>query len=354
MEGYARIARLASLGRRHELVAALKQLGASPSEIAATLRAHHLSGLVRTSLDEASPSVCPKLLAALDAVRPVQLATADELLTLFDDVRQRFEHASIPVLLLKGRYFADRLYGSAAPRPQFDVDVLVPGRRHRKACRALVAVGFERVAYDLHSQTFARRGLKVDLHRYLRWAPAYGIREAAIWSSARPIRVGAIEARTLSDDYTLVLLALGAFEDLGQGMTKLKQLVDIYLMLRQVDGTLDWDAFFAKRANENIDGIAATVFALVVALFEATAELPGLAAALAGRGHACDEDERRLALDLTFAARKAPASLAWFRRVYPGSLPLYLWWFWLGGFPANLHGPGASRFGETLRVAVGR
>lgn len=354
MEGYARIARLASLGRRSELVAALGQLGACPSEIAATLRGHHLSGLVRTSLDEGSPTVCPKLLAALDAVRPVQTATADELLALFDDVRQRLDQVRVPVLLLKGRYFADRLYGGAAPRPQFDVDVLVPSRRHREAGRALVAGGFERVAYDLHSQTFARRGLKVDLHRYLRWAPAYGISEAAIWTTAQPTRVGTIEARTLSDEYTLVLLALGAFEDLGQGMTKLKQLVDLYLMLREVDGMLDWEAFFEKRARENIDGIAATVFALVAALFDVESEMPRLAAALAARGHACDEAGRRLALELTFATRKAPASLAWFRRVYPGSLPLYLWWFWLGGFPANLHGPGASRLNETLRVAFGR
>ena len=137
-------------------------------------------------------------------------------------------------------------------------------------------------------------------------------------------------------------------------MTKLKQLVDVYLMLRQMDRTLDWQAFFSKRARENIDGIAAVVFALVVALFDASSEMPRLAGALAARGHACDEAERRLALELTFATRKAPASLAWFRRVYPGSLPLYLWWFWLGGFPANLHGPGASRLNDTLRVAFSR
>ena len=77
MEGYARLARLASLGQRTELLAALSHLGDSPSEVAVTLRAHHLSGLVRASLDEGSPAVCPKLLAALDTVRPVQTATAD-------------------------------------------------------------------------------------------------------------------------------------------------------------------------------------------------------------------------------------------------------------------------------------
>jgi hypothetical protein len=163
--------------------------------------------------------------------------------------------------------------------------VLVPSRRHREAGRVLVAGGFERVAYDLHSQTFALHGLKVDLHRYLRWAPAYGINEAAIWTTAQAIRVGAVEARTLSDDYTLVLLALGAFEDLGQG-GELKQLVDLYLMLRQVDGTLDWEAFFSKRARENIGGIAHTVFALVIARCFAVSVGDAELAAARRAGHA--------------------------------------------------------------------
>jgi hypothetical protein len=353
-EGYARVAQLAALGRRSELAHALAGIGAPASEVAATLRAHHLSSLVRSSLDEASPSVCPKLLAALDAVRPVQTASPDDLLALFDEVRQRLEQAGTPVLLLKGRYFADRLYGASLARPQFDVDLLVHAARHAAASRVLVSAGFVRVGYDLHSQTFARRDLKVDLHRYLRWAPAYRIDERLIWRTAKPVRVGAIDARTLSDDYTLVLLVLGAFEDLGQGMTKLKQLLDLYLLLRQVDGTLDWNGFLADRKKENLDGITATVFALVIALFDARNEAPRLAAALKPLGHACDAAERTLALDLTFAPRKAPESLEWFRRVYPGNLPLYLWWFWLGGFPANLRGVGASHIKETLRVAVGR
>lgn len=353
-EGYVRIARLASVGRRAEVVEALEQLETAPSEIAATLRSHHVSGMVRASLDEGSAAVCPKLLTALDAVRPLQLASADELASLFDDVRRCLGESDVPVLLLKGRYFADRLYAHDMPRPQFDVDVLVPSWQHRKARRELHRAGFERVAYDLHSQTLARHGLKVDLHRYLRWAPAYAINERAIWASAKTVRVGALEARTLSDDYSLVLLALSAFEDLGQGMAKLKQLLDIYLMLRQVDETIVWEAFFSARAGENVEGVLAAVFALVVALFDVVSEVPRLAAALAARGHSCDADERRAALELTFADRKAPASLAWFKRVYPGRLPLYLAWFWAGGFPANLRGPGTGRVGDTVRVAFGR
>jgi len=135
-------------------------------------------------------------------------------------------------------------------------------------------------------------------------------------------------------------------------MTKLKQLLDVYLLLRELDEGFDWDEFFDGRARENLTGVTGTVLALVVALFEGTGELPRLVAALGRRGRPCDDAQQRLALDLAFAPRKCPESLAWFKEVYPGTFWHYLLWFWLGGFPANLR--GVSRIGAALRVALER
>ena len=171
-ESYARVARLAAQGRGVELVRALRELDAPVAEVAATLHAHHVSMLVRSALDGSDASDLDEVRSALDAVRPLQVATRDEQLRGFDQVRRRLEAAGIPVLLLKGRYLGERLYGAAAVRrPQFDVDVLVRARHHRAAARVLVASGFHRTTYDLHATTFARGALKIDLHRYLRWAP---------------------------------------------------------------------------------------------------------------------------------------------------------------------------------------
>ena len=39
------------------------------------------------------------------------------------------------------------------------------------------------------------------------------------------------------------MLLLSLFEDVGQGTTRLKQLLDGYLLLRQMDAVTDWDAF---------------------------------------------------------------------------------------------------------------
>ena len=269
-------------------------------------------------------------------------------------MRRRLEREGVPVLLLKGQHLSERLYQIPAWRPQFDIDVLVRARHHRKASRNLVAGGFVRTAYDLHSVTFSRGDLKVDLHRCLRSAPAYKIDEDALWASAPQVRVGGLDIRTLSDDYLAVLLVLGAFEDLGQGTTRLKQMVDLYLFSKQLEQSCDWDAFFRRRESEGLADVAAAVIALVVALFDAQADVPTLAAALYRRGHRPDAAVARTALNLVFAARKSPDNLAWFQHVYPGSFPRFLLWFWLGGFPANVRGLWTGRATETLSVLLGR
>ena len=65
------------------------------------------------------------------------------------------------------------------------------------------------------------------------------------------------------------MLLLSLFEDVGQDTTRLKQLLDGYLLLRQMDAVTDWDAFFDRRARENLASIAGTILDLLVTLFHA-------------------------------------------------------------------------------------
>jgi putative nucleotidyltransferase-like protein len=354
-EGYVHVARAAGLGQRGALLNALRGLEGDPREIAGTLRAHHLTGLLRAVLpdEDLGSALSAELFDALQAQRPVQPVTSDTLLRGFEEVRGILEAEGVPLLLLKGFYFAERLYGGVGRRPQQDIDILVRSRQRRQAGRALARRGFARQAYDLHSRTLVRGELKVDVHGWLRWAPAFRIDERAVWASAQTVRIGGLEIVTLSDEFNLVLLALGCLEDLGQGMAKLKQALDLFLFLRQLDGSLEWEAFFGRRERENLAGITASVFALVVALFEAEDELPRLRLALDSRRHRWAGAGRQEALDLLFAPRKHAANLAWFRSIYPGSLAHYLAWFWLGGFPENLRQFKASRLFTSLRVVLG-
>ena len=347
------IARHAALGDRAALAAALAEADAPASEVGAALRYHHLIGLVLSVVVDhgLQPVLDATLLSAIEAQKPIQTLTPDALLRGFSGVREALEAAGIPVMLLKGLYFAERLYGAYERRPQFDLDILVRARHVRAAARVLSGLGFIRRAYDLHSMTFVRDGLKVDLHGWLRRAPAYRVDEAAVWQSARTVRVGTLDVLTLSDEYTIVFLGLACFEDIGQAMVRLKQLLDLFLLLRQVDATTDWDAFFARRASEGTTDVLMTVCALVLSLFEGEADATRLAAALRHRQSPLAAATRSEVLALVFAPRKHPANLAWFGRAYPGSLSRYLVSFWAAGFPDNLRQFDAARLVSMLRLA---
>lgn len=129
----------------------------------------------------------------------------------------------------------------------------------------------------------------------------------------------------------------------------MKQLVDPLLLVRDVDARTDWEGFLACRERENLAGITINVLALDV--LDARAECPRLASVLDRRRDAVVHGDRAGALTLLAAPRKARANLAWFGRVYPGSLAHYLAWFWYGGFPANLGRLGPGWLLSHLRLA---
>jgi hypothetical protein len=46
-------------------------------------------------------------------------------------------------------------------------------------------------------------------------------------------------------------------------------------------------------------------------------------------------------------------SLRWFARIYPGSMAVYLAWFWASGFPANLRQLGGPWLAQSLGLLAG-
>lgn len=352
---YVRVARAAALGRPRELADTLAAIDTGAEAIVETLGRHTLIRLVLNTLpaDEVKARLTPALAARLEQWRARPWMPCETLIRHFEQVRDTLDAERVPVLLLKGFYFGHRFYGGVERRPQHDIDLLVPEVDFRRALRALARAGHTREAYDLHSRTLRLGECKVDLHRCLRRAPAFRLDAAAPWRSAIDVDLGRLTARTLSDEWTLLFLVLAAFEDLGQGSAKLRQMLDLYLLLRAIDATFDWDGFFAAREREALVAVSVNVLAVVTTIFEAGGEWPRLAAALDARSHLADRGSRDGAVTLAFAARKDEASLAWFARVYPGSLALYLAQFWYGGFPENLARLSWGRVRSGVRLTLG-
>jgi hypothetical protein len=353
------IAKQIGFGSADAVAHALAALPGSPETVADTLRSHHLLGFVQRALREANaPADLPReLLDALASRRPIQRVAPEALLATFDEVRRSLAAAGIETLMLKGLCLAERLYGGIDRRPQFDIDVLVRRRELRRATRVLGRTGFAPQAYDLHSRTVIRDGLKVDLHGSLRWAPAYRLEEEALWAQRADVSIAGTLVPTLSDEHTLVLLVLAAFEDLGQGTANLKQILDVALIVRELEPGIDWGGFFARRARENLLAVSVNVLAVVLDSFEMRGAVPRLAAELARHADCVRHPDRAAALALLGAAPKDAANLRWYARVYPGSMLHWLAWFWVSGFPDNLRqvrrpwiAQAAGVVAETLRA----
>jgi hypothetical protein len=353
---YVAVAKEIGFGTPSSVADAAAALAGPPEDVADRLRSHHLLGFVQRAVREADAEarVSAELRCALASRRPIQRAAPEVLRDLFAEVRRTLADVGIDALLLKGLLLADRLYGGIDRRPQFDVDVLVRRRDLRRAARALVRAGFASEAYDLHSRTVIRDDVKVDVHGSLRWAPAYRLEEDALWADVREVAIAGTKVPTLSDEHTLVLLVLAAFEDLGQGTANLKQMLDVALFVRDVGPTTDWNVFLARRARENLLDPAVNVLALVLDVFAMAAAVPALAATLARHADRVEHRGREAALVLLGSAPKSAANLAWFARVYPGSMAAWLAWFWAGGFPENLGQLGRPWLAQALGVARGR
>ena len=349
---YVDIAQSAASNDAPALSAALARLDDDPDRVLEVLGRHTLIRLVLLTLPEHDAAgVPPPLAHRLDRWRARRWVPALEYLQAFDQARRALDASGVPVVLLKGPCFAERLYGGCDRRPMHDLDLLVPARGFGRARRALEQLGYVPGGYDAHSRTLQRGDIAIDLHRSVRRAPAFRLDETQLWSALVETTVGGLPARTLSDDWTLVFLLMAAFEDLGQGSAKLKQLLDLALLLEHVDAVTDWEAFFDRRRQQALLEVAVNVLAVVEAVFEGRTAWPRLSAALRARRDLVVEGRRDVLLALVCAPRKDAASLAWFARVYPGRMALYLAWFWYGGFPENLSRFSWRRLARSVQVA---
>jgi hypothetical protein len=349
---YVQIARHAGTREPELLRQALARVAEAPDEIADMLRRHHLLALVcAVAGEDLASAPRPEILDRLTARLPPRRVPLETLLQTFLDIRAALDERAVPWMLLKGFYFADRLYGGLDRRPQYDIDLLVPRGDFDVALRVFDQLGFSRKARDFHSHTLGRGAVYVDLHHSPRRSPAYSFDEVAVWRRARPARAGDLEFRTLSDEDYVTMLAASLFEDIGFGKGHLKQTLDLYLLLRDDDARIDWEAYFGA-APATIARVTANVLALIADAFDTEGELEHLSAALERRRDLIDHADRKEALRLVLAPRGRVENLLWFGRIYPGSVLYYRLRFWLRTFPGNLRNLDGNWLRRNAELAL--
>ena len=129
--------------------------------------------------------------------------------------------AGIPAIALKGPALAMRAYGDVALRPQQDVDILVHERDVTRALAALAPGGYQPVKalaagqeaafreVEYHHALAGPSGISVELH----WGiikRQFGLRvaESLWWTDPHLVTLGGTEVRALSNEATLVYLAI--------------------------------------------------------------------------------------------------------------------------------------------------
>jgi hypothetical protein len=347
------VARWAALGDGDALLEALHVAVATlgPDALVSALTRARVGQLVRQTLafQFGDRSLGPDITAVVEQLRPVSV-TAGELLGAYGALADDLGRAGVPVLLLKGAVLADVLYGDVARRPQYDIDLLVRARDARRTRSILQSSGYRKLRGDSHSISFTRGAVHVDLHHALRSSPAYAINEDRLWSRAQSMTIAGQSVRTLAHDDTLAFLAMSVTEDVGFGMQKLKNLCDIWLLARLLDGTVDWDRWFAVRTDEHTEALVANGCAIALDVLAPEPDTPELSRALEQRRELVQLSGRAQAMTLMSAARGDPHNMAWFSRVYPGSMLRFRIRSLVTGWPETRHEIRPSRLAFELNV----
>jgi len=143
-----------------------------------------------------------------------------------------FASASIPVLVLKGLWFAQRIYGNAALRSSRDIDLLVRKDRFGAAEKLLQTIGFtSHACADDYHREWRRGTLAVELHFDVENPLAFDFDIESVWKRAHPATFEGQPGWTLAPADELLYLCLHGTR---HRFDRLSRVLDIALALRQL------------------------------------------------------------------------------------------------------------------------
>jgi hypothetical protein len=160
----------------------------------------------------------------------------------------------IPVIVLKGAYLAEAVYGDVALRQMCDADLMVPKADLPKAHAVLLDMGrSHQQSADidrrrLHLPPVVIRDLVVELHWTIA-SPTGPVRvdAAGLWDRARPVTIAGVEVLALSPEDLLLHLCLHF--GYQHHLAGLKSFCDVAETIHHFRGKMDWQQV-VERARE--------------------------------------------------------------------------------------------------------
>ena len=267
-------------------------------------------------------------------------------------------------ILLKGVYLAARFYGAADRRALWDIDILIRKERLQPVQRLLRDDGYVRKSgtflredlsrYFTHAFDFAKGDICLDVHWSLSTHSSYRLDYAAIWDRKQSFCVEDRVFLILPDEYEIVFNLLSTFRDLERGSLRLRSMVDLYMILKGLEGHLDWQHFFAHRKRENIWKISLSILSLFLSVFQCGPDFPELARAIEHQKRTGRFDDRDAGAKLLEPSWFAARQKAWAARQYGTSVGgFFFWWMISLPFRLSVYKPGEfSALGRNMLARV--
>jgi hypothetical protein len=207
-----------------------------------------------------SPEV-PAALAAAERTLARRIAFTLVLRAQWAEIRAAMARSSLPIVVLKGPEFADRLYARPALRTYTDLDLLVPPRAAGDAARVIESLGYQSTRPDLKYDqgygevSFRRSGAggMVELHTNLVNSPPVreGVSVAFDDLQYEPAGGEAAPRRPTAASLLAIAAVHGAA---SHGFDRLQILCDVAQAARGAAGELDeaWLESFAGRGRAGL------------------------------------------------------------------------------------------------------
>lgn len=144
-----------------------------------------------------------------------------------------FAQVGLVVIPLKGPFLAERLYGAAALRASYDLDLLVVKDDLARASAVMQAIGFAPgTPDDYHCQWF-RRATTVELHYDVENPLAFNFHLESAWRRARPAEFQRQPCLLFAAEDELLYLCLHAVR---HRFERLSLIVDLQLAFQKLNG----------------------------------------------------------------------------------------------------------------------
>jgi hypothetical protein len=188
---------------------------------------------------------------AWERLRLAYFASAGRNMRLYRELRtvlRCLRSSGIKVIVLKGAYLAETVYGNVALRPMCDVDLLVPRAELPRAQAVLLDMGgVQRQSEDnelcdttrLHLPQFVIRDLVIEIHSTIASPTGpVGIDAAGLWDRAHPALIAGVEVLALSPEDLLLHLCLHFCYQ--HRLAGLRFFCDIAETIHHYRGEMDW------------------------------------------------------------------------------------------------------------------